>query len=189
MRQNYKIIPITKDEILPCAEKMKKEGRTLLMIHGYYDTEDRPVISYEYEVKPAIESYQVTGETEVPSVSGIYDAAAGWPEWEINELLGFTFTGLDTSHRLFLPEELSNGRGQILVTPLKELRQSAFEEYAEKSGIENVLLKDEDHNGIPDVLETDHDKNGIPDALEKDENHNGIPDIFEKKDTDKEDKK
>ena len=189
MHQEYRIIPITKEEVIPTAEKMKKEGRVLLMIHGYYSTEDKPVVAYEYEVKPAIESYQVVGETELPSISGIYDAAAGWPEWEINELLGFTFTGLDTSQRLFLPEELSNGRGQILVTPLKELREEAFEQYAEKTGLKNTLLKDENHNGIPDTLEVDRNGNGIPDVYEKDANHNGTPDYFEKKVPGKEDHK
>jgi len=153
MHQEYKIISITKDEIIPTAEKMKKEGRILLMVHGYMSVENQPVIAYEYEVDHAIHSYQVTGETKFPSISGIYDSAAGWPEWELNELMGFEFEGLDTSQRLFLPEELSNGRGQILVTPLKELRDSAFEEYATKSELVNTLTRDDDHDGIPDVQE------------------------------------
>ena len=32
--QEYKRIDISKDEILPLAERMKKEGRYLVMIHG-----------------------------------------------------------------------------------------------------------------------------------------------------------
>ena len=41
----------------------------------------------------------------------------------LNELFGITFEGLDTSQRLFLPEEMLDpqGRGQIMVMPLSEL--------------------------------------------------------------------
>jgi hypothetical protein len=189
MRQEYKVVRITRDEIVPTAEKMKKEGRILLMIHGYMSVENEPVVAYEYEEDHAIVSCQVVGETNLPSISGVYDAAAGWPEWEINELMGFTFEGLDTSQRLFLPEELSNGRGQILVTPLKELREEAFEQYAVKSGLVNTLERDDNHNGIPDILEKDENGNSIPDVLEKDGNRNGTPDIFEKNTADKEGRK
>ena len=60
---------------------------------------------------------------EVPSVGEIYDTAATWPERELNELFGITFEGLDVSQRLFLPEDMleTQGKGQIMVTPLKEL--------------------------------------------------------------------
>lgn len=143
MQQEFKTVDITKAEILPTAERMKKEGRMLVMIHGLINTEGQPVVSYEYAVDSVIEAYEVTGETELPSISGIYDDAAGWPEREINELLGFTFENLDTSKRLFLPEELSNGKGQILVTPLSELRASAFKEYDEASTLVNTLERDE----------------------------------------------
>ena len=53
----------------------------------------------------------------------IYDVAAEWPERELNELFGIEFEGLDTSKRLFLPEDMLDpeGRGQIMVTPLSEL--------------------------------------------------------------------
>lgn len=145
MQQDYKIIPITKDELIPTASRMKKEGRMLTMVHGYMNTSNQPVISYEFAVDNVIESYQITGETEVPTISGIYDAAAGWPEWEINELMGFTFTGLDVSKRLFLPEDMSNGKGQIMVTPLKELRKEAFDDYA-KSKLVNTLERDSAEN-------------------------------------------
>ena len=114
------------------------------MIHAYRNTEDQPVVSYEYGVGSMIEAYEVTGETTLPSLSSVYDAAAGWPEWEINELLGFTFTGLNISHRLFLPEDLSNGKGQILVTPLKELREEAFKDYEKAKTLVNTLDRDED---------------------------------------------
>ncbi len=121
--QEYKRIDITKDQIVPVAERMKKEGRFLVMIHAYIDKENRMDISYEYAVDPAIESYHVVGETKVPSISSLYDTAASWPEREINELFGVEFEGLDMSQRLFLPEDMleTQGKGHIMVMPLSEL--------------------------------------------------------------------
>ena len=83
----------------------------------------QPDISWDYAVDPIVESYHVVGETVVPSIGEIYCEAATWPERELNELFGFTFEGLDTSKRLFLPEDMleTQGRGHIMVTPLKEL--------------------------------------------------------------------
>ena len=121
--QEYKRIDISKDQILPTAERMRKEGHFLVMIHAFINKEGLPDISWDYAVNPAVESYHVVGETVVPSVGEIFAEAATWPEREINELFGFTFEGLDTSKRLFLPEDMleTQGRGQIMVTPLKEL--------------------------------------------------------------------
>ena len=50
-------------------------------------------------------------------------SSCSFPERELNELFGFTFEGLDVSKRLFLPEDMleTQGKGQIMVTPLKEL--------------------------------------------------------------------
>lgn len=95
------------------------------MIHGFLDKDGVAEISYEYMVEPNIESYRVRGETTLPSISSIYDVAAEWPERELNELFGWTFEGLDVSKRLFLPEDLleEQGKGQIMVTPLEELRK------------------------------------------------------------------
>jgi len=123
--QGYQRIDITKDEIVPVAEKMRKKSVYLAMIHGFLDKDGVPEISYEYMVEPMIESYHVRGETTLPSISSIYDVAAEWPERELNEFFGWTFEGLDTSKRLFLPEDLleEQGRGQIMVTPLEELRK------------------------------------------------------------------
>lgn len=123
--QGYQRIDITKDEIVPVAEKMRKKKVYLAMIHGFLDKDGVPEISYEYMVEPMIESYHVRGETTLPSISSIYDVAAEWPERELNEFFGWTFEGLDTSKRLFLPEDLleEQGRGQIMVTPLEELRK------------------------------------------------------------------
>ena len=121
--QEYKRIDIGKDQIVPVAERMRKAGVYLVMIHAFIDKEGRMDISWDYAMDPAIESYHVVGEMEVPSVGEIYDTAATWPERELNELFGITFEGLDVSQRLFLPEDMleTQGKGQIMVTPLKEL--------------------------------------------------------------------
>ena len=121
--QEYRKILIEKDQVVPIAEKMKKEGRFLVMIHGYIDKDGQMDVSYEYAVDPAIESYHVVGQMELPSISEIYDTAASWPEREINELFGVQFEGLDTSQRLFLPEDMleTQGKGHIMVMPLSEL--------------------------------------------------------------------
>ena len=121
--QEYKRIDIGKDQIVPVAERMRKAGVYLVMIHAFIDKEGRMDISWDYAVNPAIESYHVVGEMKVPSVGEIYDTAATWPERELNELFGIEFEGLDVSKRLFLPEDMleTQGKGQIMVTPLKEL--------------------------------------------------------------------
>ena len=121
--QEYRRIDITRDQIVPIAERMRKSGRYLVMIHAFIDKDGQMDISYEYAVDPAIESYHVAGETKVPSIAPIYDTAAEWPERELNELFGIEFEGLDVSKRLFLPEDMleMQGKGQIMVTPLKEL--------------------------------------------------------------------
>lgn len=119
--QNYKKIPITKDEVVPTAEKMRAEGVTLAMIHGFLNDRGLPNISYEYQVEEGIDSYTVDGEKVLPSISGIYDLAAEWPERELMELIDVTFEGVDTSKRLFMPESMLSGQGQIFVTPMDEL--------------------------------------------------------------------
>ena len=114
MVQEYRKIPITKDEIIPVAHRMRRDGVILAMIHGYLDEEDKPHISYEYQIGKVIESYTVTGESRLPSISELYSEAAAWPERELNELYGFIFEGLDTSKRLFLPDTML--QGQTLLT-------------------------------------------------------------------------
>ena len=93
---------------------MREKGVYLAMIHGFLNKEGQPDISYEYMVEPNIESYHVVGETTLPSISSIYSVAAEWPERELNEIFGWTFEGLDTSKRLFLPEDMleEQGRGR-----------------------------------------------------------------------------
>ncbi|MBR3069829.1 MAG: NADH-quinone oxidoreductase subunit C [Lachnospiraceae bacterium] len=119
--QSYNKISITKEEIVPTAKKMREDGVILAMIHGYIGKDGKPNISYEYQIGTGIESYTVEGEDVLPSIAGIYDLAAEWPERELNELIGVTFEGLDTSKRLFMPDNMLDGQGQILVTPMEEL--------------------------------------------------------------------
>ena len=123
--QAYKKIVISKDQIVPIAEKMRKEGRLLVMIHGFINEEGLMDVSWDYAVDPVIESYHVVGETSFPSIESIYDVAAAWPERELNEIFAIEFEGLDTSKRLFLPEDMleTQGKGQIMVMPLSELRE------------------------------------------------------------------
>lgn len=123
--QEYKIIDITREQILPLAAQMRAQGVALAMIHGHIDDEGRFVVSYEFEVGSGIESYRIAGEESLPTISGIYDAGAEWPEREIMELMGITFEGLDTSKRLFMPESMVSGQGQILVTPMDKLIDKA----------------------------------------------------------------
>lgn len=121
--QEYKRIDISKDQIVPVAEKMKKEGRYLVMIHGFVNKDGEMDISWDYAVEPVIESYHVVGEMTLPSIGDLYDTAATWPERELNELFDVQFEGLDMSKRLFLPEDMleDQGKGHIMVTPLSEL--------------------------------------------------------------------
>lgn len=123
--QKLKKFGISKSEIIEVATRMKAEGRALVMIHGFVDSSGQNVISYDYEVGSVIESYDVVGESSLPSISEIYDQAAAWPEHELTELLEISFEGLDTSTRLFLPESMLDGQGQIMVTPLSELTEKA----------------------------------------------------------------
>jgi len=128
--QEYKRIEISKDQVVPIAEKMRKAGVGLVMIHGFLNEEGQMDVSWDYSVEPVIESYHVVGETVLPTISEIYDQAAAWPERELNEIFGVEFEGLDMSKRLFLPEEMleTQGKGHIMVTPLAELRAKNFKE-------------------------------------------------------------
>ena len=128
--QEYKRSEITRDQVIPIAERMRKAGVGLTMIHGFLNEEGQMDVSWDYAVEPVIESYHVVGEMTLPSVGGIYDCAATWPERELNELFGVEFEGLDTSERLFLPEEMleTQGKGQIMVLPLKELSKRNLKE-------------------------------------------------------------
>lgn len=119
--QEYKKISITRDQVVPTAQAMREKGVALAMIHGFINDQGKPNVSYEYVVDGGIESYTVDGESVLPSIAGIYDLGAEWPERELMELMEVTFEGVDTSKRLFMPETMLNDQGHILVTPMKEL--------------------------------------------------------------------
>lgn len=123
--QEYKKIEITKEQIIPVAEKMRANGIPLAMIHGFINDAGLPNVSYEYEVGSGIESYTVDGERVLPSISPIYDLGAEWPERELMELMDVVFEGVDTSKRLFMPDNMLDGQGQIIVTPMDQLIDKA----------------------------------------------------------------
>ena len=129
--QEYKKIIITKDEIVPTAERMRADNVHLAMIHGFINDDGKPNVSYEYEVGGGIESYTVDGESVLPSIAGIYDLGAEWAEREITELMDIIFEGLDTSKRLFMPDSMLDGQGQILVTPMNELIEKTHKKEGE----------------------------------------------------------
>ena len=126
--QLYNITVISVDELVPLAQRMRDEQRPLTMIHGHVDKEGRNILHYEFDMGETIESYVLEDVTTVPSLSSIYDAMAAWPETELNELMGIEFTGLEIAHRLFMPDNLLSGEGQIIVTPLSELRAKNVDE-------------------------------------------------------------
>ena len=55
--QKYEKINITKDEIVPVAQKMRADGVHLAMIHAFIDDDGTPDVSYEYDVNGGISSY------------------------------------------------------------------------------------------------------------------------------------
>jgi NADH-quinone oxidoreductase subunit C len=124
--QEFKSFEMKKDEILTIAEKMKKNGRRIVMIQGYVDKSGQNVVCYQYAVDNCIESYYIKGQTELPSISHIYDLTAAWPEEELFELMGIKFEGLQMRGRLFLPDTMLEGQGHIIVTPLSELKEKAI---------------------------------------------------------------
>lgn len=122
MQTNQKI-EISKEQVLSVAQQMRDENRLLVMIHGHLEKDGTPVVTYDYDDGANLLSYEVRGESVLPSISSIYDQAAAWPEREINELMPITFEGVNCDKRLFLPDNLLDGKGQIIVTPLNELRE------------------------------------------------------------------
>ena len=126
--QKYTKTVITADELPIIAQRMRDEQRPLAMIHGQVDKEGKNVLHYDFDMGETIESYVLEDVTSVPSLVSIYDAMAAWPETELTELMGIEFTGLDISHRLFMPDNLLSGEGHIIVTPLSELRAKNVDE-------------------------------------------------------------
>ena len=134
--QEYKKIPIKKEDIIPTAQAMRAQNVHLAMIHAYVDKQDVAHVSYEYEVGSQIHSYTVDGEKVLPSIEQIYDLGAQWAEREIMELMDIRFEGLDTSKRLFMPDSMLSGQGHILVTPMDELIKETHQKPEEMSAQE-----------------------------------------------------
>lgn len=120
---SVEVIPIKASEIHGIAEQMRADGRTLTMIQGYLENDGTPVITYDFDFGPTLKEYEIRGEDTIPTISDVYDAAAEWPERELMELMKITFTGVNTEDRLFMPNNLLDGKGQILVTPMTELKE------------------------------------------------------------------
>ena len=118
---------IKKEEIIPLAEKMRNEGKRLLIINSYLDKEGSNVIVYNFDIGGEVKSYLCKGHNVLPSISHIYGGSAEWCEEEICEMLPIEFEGLSQRGRLFLPEDF-DGRGQILVLPLSELKKHKVKE-------------------------------------------------------------
>lgn len=130
--QEYKKIIITKEEVVPVAKKMREADIELEMIHAHYDDEGKAHVCYEYSAGADINSYTVIGEDVLPTITHIYDLAAEWAEREIMELMDITFEGVDTSKRLFMPDSMLSGQGQILVTPMDKLIDITHNDETEK---------------------------------------------------------
>lgn len=127
------VIPTTGSEIHKIAEEMRAEGRTLTMIQGYLENDGTPVVTYDFDFGSTLKEYEVRGESTIPTISDVYDAAAEWPERELMELMKITFEGVDTSERLFMPNNLLEGQGQILVMPMTELKEKNQPESEDQS--------------------------------------------------------
>ena len=126
--QSYHKQALDADQLPDLARRMRAAGRPLTMIHGFVDKQGKNVLHYDFDMGQVIESYEIADVTRIASLSDIYDAMAAWPEMELTELMGVEFIGLDMPHRLFMPDNLLSGEGQIIVTPLSELRAKNVDE-------------------------------------------------------------
>lgn len=123
MMHEFNGVEIKKEELLDVVKEKLKEKRRLLMINGYIDEEKENVVAYSFDISGDVTTYLVKGESELPSITPIYGESARWAEEEIEEMMPLTFSDLNRSGRLFLPEEFKDGEGQILVMPLSELKK------------------------------------------------------------------
>lgn len=120
---DFEGVEVKKEDILNIANKMFKEKRRLLIINGYINEDGQNVIAYNFDLGGPVRTYLLKGEDEVPSITPVYGGSARWCEEEIEEMMMVKFQGLDRSGRLFLPDELKDGEGQILVMPIEELKK------------------------------------------------------------------
>jgi hypothetical protein len=127
---------ISREELIPTAQKMLEEKRRLVIMNGYVDKEGNNVVAYNFDVDGDIRTYLCKGYSELPTLTTVYGGSAQWCEEEICEMMPIQFDGLEKSGRLFLPDDF-DGSGQILVLPLAELKKAKDAKEAE------ALLKKE----------------------------------------------
>lgn len=117
------IIDISKQELIPLAQKLFDEKRRLVIMNGYIDKEGKYSVAYNFDVDGNIVTYLCkSSEPVFPSLTTVYKSAAEWCEEEICEMMPVKFEGLPKVKRLFLPDDF-DGSGQILVLPLNELKK------------------------------------------------------------------
>lgn len=119
----YRRIEIGVNELLDISKKIFDMSGRLVAINGYLGEENQPRVAYTFEYEDLRETYLISNEKEIPTLTSIYKGAAQWFEEEIEEVMEVKFKGLLSSGRLFLPEEFKDGEGQILVMPLSELKK------------------------------------------------------------------
>lgn len=112
---------INKDEIVNMAGEMINQKRRLVIMNGYVNKEGENVIAYNFDIGGDIKTFICKGEKVFPTITHIYKGSAQWCEEEICEVMDVDFEGLEKGDRLFLPDDF-DGSGQILVTPIEELR-------------------------------------------------------------------
>ncbi|KAJ53360.1 Ni,Fe-hydrogenase III component G [Clostridium tetanomorphum] len=113
---------VSKDEIIKMAENMLNEKRRLVIMNGYVDKEGNNVIAYNFDIDGNLKTFICKGEKVLPTITHIYKGSAQWCEEDICEVMDIEFDGLNKGDRLFLPDDF-DGSGQILVTPMEELRK------------------------------------------------------------------
>ena len=117
------IINVTKQELIPLAQKFLSEKRRLVIMNGYIDKEGKYSIAYNFDIDGSLVTYLCkSSEPAFPSLTPVYKNAAEWCEEEICEMMPVKFEGLPKSKRLFLPDDF-DGSGQILVLPMDELKK------------------------------------------------------------------
>ena len=89
------ITEISKEELLPLAEKMSKEKRRLIIMNGYIDKEGNNTVVYNFDVDGQIKTYVCKGCSTMPTVTHIFKGAAQWCEEEISEMMPIEFEGLE----------------------------------------------------------------------------------------------
>ena len=96
-----------------------------------------PVINEQLEQLNHLLSHQnaaidlLASDKRAAMATNIADIAMLCKNGEIMELMDITFEGLDTSKRLFMPDSMLDGQGQILVTPMNELIEKTHKKEGE----------------------------------------------------------